>query len=203
VASSGHDPVASFVQERMQPASAAFVVQSPMLRGRPADATLEVRPPSITPEALRRELEAALGSSAAGAAAAVRVANRMTATLVTDAECDIVARDPIEQAIDLATGATWRWTLTPKQRGTLRATVTLAALVVIDGDATPYRVTSFERTVTVDVTRGDVLSDILDWFKDYYAAVAAAAGGAVAGLVWLRKRLRRRLGRARRSGVST
>lgn len=172
----------------MQPASAAFFVPSPVGRNEPAEAVLEIRPPSIGPEELQQELERFAGRLGVGAADSIRVGPRMTASLVADRECDIVEKDPLDQAVVLAEGAKWRWTVTPRVGGRIRLTVTLTAPVVIEDRETSYRVTSFEETVTVTVTASDRFSDLMKWARDYWVILVACGGALVALFRWLRQR---------------
>lgn len=161
------DPVAAFVRDRMQPGSAAFVIPSPVRRGQPFEAVLRISAPTTRPADLQAELERLSGRAGVGTSAAIRLAPRMSATLVADRDCLVSAKDPAEQAVDLRQGASWRWTVSPRMRGTTLLTVTLSAPVSIDGQETPYRVTSFERSLSVTVTAADVASDLLSWVKEY------------------------------------
>jgi hypothetical protein len=176
----------------MQPGSAAFFIPSPVHRGEPVEAVLQISAPTISPEELQAELERLSGRFGIGVSGAIRVASRMTATLVTDRECAITLKDPADQAINLHQGAAWRWIVTPKTHGSTRVTVTLAAPVTINGNETAYRVTSFERTVTVSVTRSDVISDVLTWAKEYWAILAAVGAGLGTSFEWLRRKRKRK-----------
>jgi hypothetical protein len=176
----------------MQPGSAAFFVTSPVHRGEPAEATLQISAPTISPDELQAELERMAARTGVGASGAIRVASRMTATLVTDRECAITPKDPADQAVNLREGTTWRWTVIPRTRGSTRVTVTLAAPVTINGHETSYRVTTFEKTVTVTVTGSDVASDLLTWVKEYWVILVALAGGLGAFFEWLRRKRKRK-----------
>jgi hypothetical protein len=187
------DPVASFVREKMQPASAAFFIPSPVHRGEPIEAVLQVSAPKLSPAELQAELSRFSERTGVGASDSIRIASRMIATLVSDRECTITPKDPADQAIDLSQGTTWRWTVTPRARGETRVTVTLTAPMTVNGRETSYRIATFEKTVTVSVTRSDLVSDVLAWTKDYWVILTAAGGGLVALFEWLRrKRLKRR-----------
>src|SRR3990172_7848444 len=181
------DPVGAFVREKMQPGSAGFFIPSPVHRGEPVEAVLQVTAPTMSPDELQAELERIAGRIGVGASGAIRIASRMTATLVTDRECTITPKDPSDQAINLREGTTWRWTVTPRTRGSTRVTVTLAAPVTINGRETSYRVTTFEKTVTVTVTGSDVASDVLTVAKEYWVILAAVGAGLGALFGWLRR----------------
>lgn len=186
------DPVATFVREKMQPGSAAFLIPSPIRRGDSVEAVLRVSAPTLPPDELQRELERAAGRPGIGASGSIRLASRMTAALATDRDSVIVPKDQADQAIDLRQGTTWRWTVTPKTSGSMRVTVTLSAPVTVDGHEASYRVTSFERTVTVTVTPSDRATDVLTWAKDYWVILAAVGAGLAALLEWLRRRSKRK-----------
>jgi len=186
------DPVAAFWRERMQPASAAFFVPSPIKRYEPVEARLEVRPPDIDPQELQQLLEKWAGRPGVGAAGQAALAPRMVARIVTDRDCTIDAKDPPDQAVDFTRGSTWRWTVTPKTGGLIKVTVSLTTPVIIDGRETSFPITSFEKTVTVTVTNADRAQDVLDWAKEYWGLLAALGGG-LAGLVgWVQRRRKRR-----------
>lgn len=185
------DPVASFVRDRMQPGSAAFVIPSPVHRGEPVEAVLRISAPSTSPADLQKELERLRGRGAVGTSGSLRVAPRMTASLVADRDCQINAKDPADQAVDRRQGATWRWTVTPRARGTTLLTVTLTAPVSIEGQETSYRVTSFEKSLAVTVTPVDVASDLLIWAKEYWVILVALGTGIVTAIRWLNGRRRR------------
>lgn len=176
----------------MRPGSAAFFVPSPINRNEPVEAVLEIGPPDISPEVLQQGLERLGGRLGVGASGGIRIAPRMIANLVADRECTIVPKDPLDQAISLPDGAKWRWTITPKVRGSTRVTVTLTAPVIIDGRETSYRVTSFEKTVEVIVTGTDVASDLLSWAKDNWVILGAFGTAVAAAWAWLRRRRTRR-----------
>src|SRR5262245_11071952 len=88
------DPVASFVRQVMQPGSAAFYIPSPIHRGEPVEAVLQIGAPSTSPEEMRRKLQELAGRPGVGASDAIRIAPRMTAMLVTDRESTIALKDP-------------------------------------------------------------------------------------------------------------
>jgi len=186
--SDASDPVAFFVQHYMQPGSAAFVVPSPVNRDDPAEAVLEITPPTIKPDVLQQELERLAGRPSVGSSGSIKVGSRMVATLVADRECTITPKDPPDQAVVADQGTTWRWSVTPHVRGTTRLTVTLMAQVVLDGRETSYRVTSFEKTVKVAVTNTGVITDALDWARNYWPVLAGVGTVLVGVVAWLRKR---------------
>jgi hypothetical protein len=69
----------------------------------------------------------------------------------------------------------------------------LSAPVTIDGHETAYRVTSFEKTLLVQVTAADSALDLMTWVKEYWVLTAAASSAVVAAITWwIRRRSKRR-----------
>ena len=186
------DPVATFVREKMQPGSAAFVIPSPVHRGESVEAVLRISGPTLSPDELQAELKRMAGRPGIGASGSIRLASRMTAALSTDRDAIIAPKDPADQAIDLSQGTTWRWTVTPGSSGAMRVTVTLSAPVTVDGHEASYRVRSFEKTVTVTVTTADRVNDVLAWAKDYWVILAAVVTGLAGLFEWLRRKGKRK-----------
>jgi hypothetical protein len=73
-------------------------------------------------------------------------------------------------------------------------TATLSAPVTVHGREASYRVTSFEKTVTITVTGPDRVMDVLTWAKDYWIVLAAVGAGVAAVLEWLRRKNKRKVG---------
>jgi hypothetical protein len=193
------DPIADFIRERMQPASAAFFAPSPMTRDEPVEAVLEISPPSVGPSALESELRARASQKGVAASDSIRIAPRMVASLVSDRDATIVAKDALDRAIVLRERARWRWTITPHGRDPVTLTALLKAPVVYDGQETGYEVKTFEKTVVVTVTTQQQLSDLWIWARDNWVLLAACAAALGAVGRWLLGRLKRQ----RSAGFST
>jgi hypothetical protein len=185
------NPIEDFIRERMQPASAAFFAPSPMTRDEPVEAVLEISPPSVDPHALETELRARASQKGVTASDSIRIAPRMVASLVSDRDATIVAKDTLDRAIVLGERARWRWTVTPHGRDPLTLTALLKAPVVYDGQETGYEVKSFEKTVVVTVTTQQQLSDLWIWARDNWVLLAACAAALGAAARWVVGRVKR------------
>lgn len=95
-------------------------------------------------------------------------ADWMEAHLEQTSKFEIVARPPVRQRIGEITGSEWRWTVTPKEEGNQRLTLTIYALVAVDGDSLePIAFKSLEYELEVYVRTGDrvraFLNRHLEW----------------------------------------
>jgi hypothetical protein len=108
----------------------------------------------------------------------------MIAGLTADLPCTIVAKDPPDRALEPGESTKWRWNVTPLVSGNLHLTATLTAPVIVDGKETGYTVTSFEETVTVNVTYFQYGEDMLNWAKDYWVLLLATAGAVGGAWRW-------------------
>ena len=135
------DPVARFIETKMQPGSAAFVIPSPIGRGESVVAVLEVSALETTPEEIQRDLENELGRATTGASASIRLANRMVARLTTierdAAEITIIGESDI--AVPFNEPVAWTWSVTPILAGEIHFRAELLAPVDIDGREAPNR----------------------------------------------------------------
>jgi len=185
------DPVATFIETHMQPGSAAFFVPSPVKQDAAVEATLKIKPPNVSPQALQQELQQLAGKPGVGASENIMISSRMVAKLEADRKCDILARDPLDQAIVLANGAIWHWYVTPRVHGKVRLSVSLTAPVMIDGKETFYPVTSFRKTVTVVVTAHGIASELMSWLKEYWSVLVGLAAAVSAVAAWWRTHRKR------------
>jgi hypothetical protein len=194
------DTIGDFIRERMRPASAAFFAPSPMTRDEPVEAVLEISPPSVDPKTLESELRARASRNGVAASDSIRIAPRMVASLVSDRDATIVAKDALDRAIVFGERARWRWTITPHGRDPVTLTALLKAPVVYDGQETGYEVKTFEKTVVVTVTTQQQLSDLWIGARDNWVLLAACAAALGAVGRWLLGRLKRQ---RRSAGFST
>ncbi len=120
------------------------------------------------------------------AGAKVKMSNRMQATL-TSHDFDIKNETPTIQAVRSDKTTEWSWTLKAKTAGDHEVTVTLSALIPIQGESTPLVLSSFKKTITVTVTNKIkiwiFLKENLGWL---WAPIAAA----FAALLYLIKKVK-------------
>jgi hypothetical protein len=84
--------------------------------------------------------------------------------LKTEANSLPVKLDRYQTSLPLVKERTrWVWNVTPMKSGDLILTVTLTAPVTLDGRETGYKITSFDRAVTVTVTTEQRVGDALSW----------------------------------------
>ena len=127
------DPVALFVRDKMQPASGALFVPSPLERERPSEAVFEIAPPAIDPKQLELELQEPAREEGVTASDSIRIASRMVANLVADRAATITPKDQLDRAVRFGERARWRWSVIPQAGSTLTLTATLTAPVILDG----------------------------------------------------------------------
>ena len=184
------DLVRDFVETRMQPGSAAFVIPTPIVRDTTVEAKLRVSALSSSPGELQRALERELVASTTGASAEVRLANRMVA-LLRAFEPDAAVIQAIgasDRAVSFNDTVDWTWSVTPRQAGEIRFRATLSAPVAIDGSETSYLVRSWDQVVTVTVSPAKRMGDVIGWIVDNWVPFA----GIVAALWGLRRWMVRR-----------
>ena len=185
-----NDLVSDFIETRMQPGSAAFVIPSPIVRDTTVEAMLRVSALNVTPDQLQHALEMELGASTTGASADVLLANRMVAflTALEPAAAVIKIIGAQDRAVPFDDTVDWKWSVTPRQAGEIQFHAGLAAPVVINGSETSYHVRSFEKVVTVTVSPAKRVGDVIGWIVDNWVAVAGIVA-ALAGLgAWIMRR---------------
>jgi prepilin-type N-terminal cleavage/methylation domain-containing protein len=82
--------------------------------------------------------------------AKVKMSNRMQATL-TSHDFIVTNVTPVIQAVSSNNTTKWDWELKPKEAGDHEVTVTLSALIPVQGEQTPLVVNSYKRSITVTV----------------------------------------------------
>jgi hypothetical protein len=182
------DPVALFVRDKMKPASGALFVPSPLERERASEVVLEIAPPDIDPKRLELELQERASEEGLTASASIRIASRMVANLVADRAAMITPKDKLDRALTFGERARWRWSVVPQAGSTLTLTATLTAPVIVDGKETGYQVKSFEKTVTVNVTRSQQLTDALAWLDRNKWPLGLAGSALAVFAAWIRRR---------------
>jgi len=86
------DPIESLFRSILNQDRLAFFVPSPVNRGEPVEAVLEISAPTTKPEELQHQLEALAGRVGVGASGSIKISSRMVANLVADRDCGIVRR---------------------------------------------------------------------------------------------------------------
>ena len=129
-------------------------------------------------EELRREIT----SPGPTEGAVVKVANRMQARL-TGSDFQITAITPEEQAIGSNGTVQWKWEIKPLSVGRHNLHLTLTAIFNVDGATTRRSIRTFDRTIDVEVTRGQVVAGFI---KNNWQWLWAAILLPVAGWLWKR-----------------
>jgi len=80
----------------------------------------------------------------------VKVSNRVSANLASH-DFEIVPQSPSEQAVKTSGVTVWSWLVTPKAAGQKTLTISLSAVVPVGENDAPIVVTTYERTVSVEV----------------------------------------------------
>ena len=194
------DQVGRFIETRMQPGSAAFVIPSPIDRDESVDAVLEVSALETTPDEIQPDLEKELGRPTTGAAANIRLANQMLARLTTREPDAAVINNPEQSlAVPFDEPVRWTWSVTPILAGEIHFRAELLALVVIDGsNAAPFSVRSFDEVVTVEVSTANRARDMIGWLFSVQVITVVTALAGLCG--WILNRRRR--ARSRRASDS-
>lgn len=103
--------------------------------------------------------------------ARVLISSRMQARL-TGSEFQITAITPEEQAITSKGETEWKWEVKPLTAGDHNLHLTLSALFDVDGKATQRSVQTFDKTIKVKVTPGQLLIDFVhDNWQWLWAAI--------------------------------
>lgn len=70
---------------------------------------------------------------------------------------------PEEQVIAENNNTEWEWLLKPTSPGKHEVTLTVTAIITIDGKEKPYHLKKFEKVLTIEVTKEQILED---WFSE-------------------------------------
>lgn len=125
--------------------------------------------------------------------AKVKVSNRMQARL-SGVDFQIVAITDEEQAVGATDTVEWKWEIKPLAAGRHSLHLTLTALFSVDGATTRRAVRTFDKTIEVKVSAGQLASDFFgkNWQWLWAAILLPIAG-------WLWKRWKGRRGDAEKS----
>jgi len=105
------------------------------------------------------------------------VSSRMEATL-TGLGFSIVATTPAVQAISGVNPTTWRWQVTPVEKGDLVLDLSLNAIIEVEGERTSYVIRTFSEEIEVEVTVGQQVTQFFgDNWKWLWTAIFIPIGG--------------------------
>lgn len=134
--------------------------------------------------------------------ASLLVSDQMQATLDGGGAFDVSPAGPQSQWISKDAPTTWHWLVTPKLTGPQFLTLTVDAIITINGERDTRNITTLTRRIVVEVSQPhgveEWIARIKTWGEDIgwgWAAVAAAIA-AMAGLWrklrdWIKERKRR------------
>jgi hypothetical protein len=118
------------------------------------------------------ELIAALSGPGKRESAALRVADRMAATLNGGAAFDISPSGAQIQLISHKETTTWIWTITPKQSGHQLLILLLDAIVTVDGKEGNRNVNTLRREINVEVGWPESLNEWIDYGKKSFDGIS-------------------------------
>ena len=106
--------------------------------------------------------------------AEIKISNRVQAILKS-ADFNVIDKSPSIQAVRKKAITKWSWSITPKDSGVKELTVTLFALVTINGKETPLVLNTYERNIRVEVSnvqRGwRFMKENLSWIWTPFIAI--------------------------------
>lgn len=94
----------------------------------------------------------------------VRVSRIVKAAIVAP-EFDVVAITEAEQALAETESTEWLWALTAKSAGAHDVTLSVTALITVDGRQTKHHLKTFEKVITIDVTPNQI---VLSWLEHHW-----------------------------------
>lgn len=115
----------------------------------------------------------------------IKVSNRMEARL-TGANFSITAVTPEAQAVSNNTTTEWKWEIKPISKGVQNLHLTLSALIDVDGSTTPRSIRTFDKTIVVEVTWRQKVSQFIEKNWQWLWAVMLAPLG---GWIWKRRKV--------------
>lgn len=116
--------------------------------------------------------------------ARIKVSDRMEADL-TGFDFEIIRITPQEQAISHVDATSWSWRVRPKNTGLHPLHLTLTAKFDLNGTQTQKSIRTFERTITVEVTTTEMMTDFV---ADNWHWLWAPFAFPVGAWVWKKRR---------------
>jgi hypothetical protein len=118
--------------------------------------------------------------------ASLLISDRMEATLTGGGAFDVAPAGPQTQWISKDSPTRWHWLVTPKLTGPQYLTLSVDAIITINGEKDVRNITALTRQIEVDVARPHNEEEWFDWIKARvealgwgWAVVAAAIGGTI------------------------
>jgi hypothetical protein len=112
------------------------------------------------------ELMGLLTAAGKRESASLEVSDHMQATLTGGAAFDVSPTGPQSQWISKDTPTAWHWLATPKLTGPQFLTLTVDAIITINGDKDTRNITTLTRPIEVDVAHPHNEEEWVAWIKD-------------------------------------
>lgn len=126
------------------------------------------------------ELMDSLTAAGKKESALLQVSDHMQATLTGGGAFDVTPAGPQSQWISTAGTTTWHWLVTPKLTGEQFLTLTMDAIITIDGQKDTRNVTTLTRQINIEVARPHNSDEWFAWIKERVEAIGWVWGIAVA-----------------------
>jgi hypothetical protein len=149
------DEVAQAVA-RLPVATVAFNTPTELGRGETATIKLLLSPATISIADLEKRVDEAGEKSGAH----VKYSRVMEATLASE-DFDVTPLSPQQQFVAAGQETEWLWQVKPKRTGKLHLFLTLNAIIKIGDQTNAYKVKTFSRTLTIDVSLGTHIRDFV------------------------------------------
>jgi hypothetical protein len=112
------------------------------------------------------ELMGLLNAAGKRESASLEVSDHMQATLTGGAAFDVSPAGPQSQWISKDAPTTWHWLVTPKLTGPQFLTLSVDAIITINGDKDTRNITTLTRSIEVDVAHPHNEEEWVAWIKD-------------------------------------
>jgi hypothetical protein len=149
------DEVAQAVA-RLPVATVAFNTPTELGRGETATIKLLLSPATISIADLEKRVDEAGEKSGAH----VKYSRVMEATLASG-DFDVTPLSPQQQFVAAGQETEWLWQVKPKRTGKLHLFLTLNAIIKIGDQTNAYKVKTFSRTLTINVSLGTQIRDFV------------------------------------------
>jgi hypothetical protein len=149
------DEVAEAVA-KLPVATVAFNTPNELSRGETATIKLLLSPATIS----ITDLEDRVDKAGEKSGAHVKYSRVMEATLASE-DFDVTPLSPQQQFVAAGQETEWLWQIKPKQTGKLHLFLTLNAIIEVGDQTNAYKVKTFSRTLTINVSLGTHVRDFV------------------------------------------